>query len=59
MGRPTTKSDLLNAGEEKYEKLNALIAGMTEGELSTPFDFSGDEKKKRLIGEGIKTLGMF
>ena len=46
MGRPTTKTDLLTAGTTNYEKLNKLISGMTEKELSTPFDFSDDEKKK-------------
>ncbi len=46
MGRPTTKEDLLTAANESYEKLNALIAGFTTEELSTPFDFSKDEKKK-------------
>lgn len=46
MGRPTTKADLIKAAAENYEKLNILIAALTEEELSTPFDFSGDEKKK-------------
>lgn len=46
MGRPTTKSDFLRAAEENYTKLNQLIDSLTEEELSTPFDFSGDEKKK-------------
>jgi len=46
MGRPTTKTDLLTAATTNYEKLNALISGLTEQELNTPFDFSGDVKKK-------------
>lgn len=46
MGRPTTKTDLLTASTANYEKLNTLIDGLTEKELHTPFDFSGDEKKK-------------
>ncbi len=46
MGRPTTKAGLLTAANANYEKLNDLISGLTENELSTPFDFSGDEKKK-------------
>ncbi len=46
MGRPTTKTDLLNAATAGYEKMNALIASLTEKELATPFDFSKDEKKK-------------
>ncbi len=46
MGRPTTKTDLINAATENYEKMNVLISSLTEEELATPFDFSGDEKKK-------------
>lgn len=46
MGRPTTKTDLLTAAAENFEKLNTLIADLSEQELSTPFDFSGDAKKK-------------
>ena len=46
MGRPATNTDLLTAAAANYEKLNTLISGLTEQELSTPFDFSGDEKKK-------------
>ncbi len=39
MGRPVTKTELLNAAAENYEKMNELISGLTEKELSTPFDF--------------------
>ena len=46
MSRPTSKADLISAATAQYAKLNALIAGMTEQELATPFDFSADEKKK-------------
>lgn len=46
MGRPTTKSDLISASAEKYDEMNALIASLTEEELSTPFDFSRDVRKK-------------
>ncbi len=46
MGRPKTKEELLTAAAENYEKLNLMIASMTEKELSTPFDFSNDPKKK-------------
>lgn len=45
MSRPTTKADLLAASATNFEKLNTLISGMTEKELSTPFDFSGEVKK--------------
>ena len=46
MGRPATKTDLISAAGTNYEKLNAFISGLTEKELTTDFDFSGDEKKK-------------
>lgn len=38
MGRPTSKTDLVNAATTDYEKLNTLIADLTEKELSTSFD---------------------
>lgn len=46
MGRPTTKEDAIAASEANYEKLVSLIESLTEKELSTPFDFSNDPKKK-------------
>lgn len=46
MGRPTTKADLISAANENYDKLNSLINSMTEKELTTPFNFEGDDKKK-------------
>ena len=46
MGRPTTKTDLLNAATESYEKLESVINALTQAELETPFDFSSDVKKK-------------
>ncbi len=46
MGRATTKSDMITSATNNYEKLNILISEMSEKELSTPFDFSADEKKK-------------
>lgn len=46
MGRPTTKSDMITAAINDYEKLNLLILELTEEELMTPFDFTGDDKKK-------------
>lgn len=46
MGRPATKTDLLTAADTNFEKLNTLISGLTEQELTTPFDFFGDMKKK-------------
>lgn len=56
MGRSTTKTDLLTAASENYEKLNALIDGLTEEELATPFDFSSDEKKKEAHWKRDKNL---
>lgn len=46
MGRATTKTDLLENAISNYNKLNVLISELTEEELSTPFDFAGNEKKK-------------
>ena len=56
MGRPTTKTDLLNAASANYEKLNVFISELTEKELTTPFDFSGDEKKKEAHWKRDKNL---
>lgn len=56
MGRPTTKTDLLTAADANYEKLNALISALTEQELSTPFDFSDDVKKKEAHWKRDKNL---
>lgn len=56
MGRPTTKTDLLSAATSNYEKLNALISGLTEEEMETPFDFSGDVKKKEAHWKRDKNL---
>lgn len=53
MARPATKTDLINAATTNYEKMNVIIAELTETELSTPFDFTEDEKKKKHIGYGI------
>ena len=46
MGRAATKSDMITAASSNYEKLNMLISELTEAELSTPFDFTADGKKK-------------
>lgn len=56
MGRPTTKEDLLTAASANYKKLNKLISDLTEKELSTPFDFSNDEKKKEAHWKRDKNL---
>ncbi len=46
MGRATTKSDMITSANSNFEKLNMLISGLTEKELSAPFDFTADPKKK-------------
>ncbi len=46
----------MEAAAANYEKLNALISGLTEQELATPFDFSGDEKKKEAHWKRDKNL---
>lgn len=56
MSRPTTKTDLLTAAAVNYEKLNAIISGLTQQELDTPFDFSGDVKKKEAHWKRDKNL---
>ena len=56
MARPQTKEDLLIAAKENYEKLNTLIAKMSDEQLNTPFDFSKDEKKKEAHWKRDKNL---
>ena len=46
MPRPSTKEDLLKASQENYTTLMDFIDSMTEKELNTPFDFSGQPSKK-------------
>ena len=46
MPRPKTKDDLLLAARENYEALTKMVDGLTDKELSTPFDFSGEPSKK-------------
>ena len=46
MPRPHNKEDLLKAAQENYEALMNLIDGLSEKELNTPFDFSGQPSKK-------------
>lgn len=56
MGRPTTKTDLINAAADNWEKMNRLISSLTEKELTTPFDFEGDIKKKEAHWKRDKNL---
>ena len=46
MPRARTKDDLLELAAENYAKLMDMISNMTETQLNTPFDFSGDANKK-------------
>ena len=46
MPRPKSKDDLLKAAKENYDSLIKMIDGMTEEELSTPYDFSDSPSKK-------------
>ena len=45
MPRARSKNDLIKASNEQYQKLNDLVASLTEKELNTGFDFSNDPKK--------------
>lgn len=56
MPRPRTKDDLMIVANEKYEKLNSLIDKLSNEELNTSFDFSGDEKKKEAHWKRDKNL---
>ncbi len=56
MARPTTKAGLMAAATDNYRKLNVLIAGMTQKELTTDFDFAGDGKKKEAHWRRDKNL---
>ena len=56
MVRPQTKENLMIAAKENFEKLNILISKMSDKELTTPFDFSKDEKKKEAHWKRDKNL---
>lgn len=56
MSRPTSKTDLMTAAADNYRKLNALIDGLTEKELTTEFNFAADEKKKEAHWKRDKNL---
>ena len=45
MGRPTTKTELIQAAAEKYEELNKMISSLSKGELDTLFDFTKMKSK--------------
>ena len=46
MPRPKSKDELMKASAENYAKLMDLIARMSETQLNTTFDFSGDAGRK-------------
>ena len=46
MPRPKTKDQLLEAADKNYKALMKMIDGLSEKELKTPFDFSGQPSKK-------------
>lgn len=56
MPRPRNKEDLISAANASAEKLLALIENRTEEEKNTPYDFSGDEKKKEAHWKRDKNL---
>lgn len=56
MARPTTKKDLINAANSNFKQLTTFICSLTEEELSQPFDFSEDEKKKEAHWQRDKNL---
>ena len=56
MARPQTKENLMIVAKENFEKLNTLISKMSDKELTTPFDFSKDEKKKEAHWKRDKNL---
>ena len=56
MARPQTKENLMIAAKESFEKLKTLISKMSDKELTTPFDFSKDEKKKEAHWKRDKNL---
>jgi len=56
MGRPQTKTDLIEAAEENYEKLLVMIDSMTDAEIQMVYDFSNDEKKTEAHWKRDKNL---
>ncbi|MFT8351079.1 ClbS/DfsB family four-helix bundle protein [Clostridium saccharoperbutylacetonicum] len=56
MSRAATKTDLISGANSNFENLTILVNSMTEKELTTPFDFSGDGKKKEAHWSRDKNL---
>jgi len=56
MGRAATKEELLQSATENYEKLIEFMDGMSEKELETSFDFTGQPSKKEAHWKRDKNL---
>lgn len=56
MGRPATKTDLIEAAGTQFEKMWKLIDGMTEEERNAVFDFGDKYKGKEAHWERDKNL---
>lgn len=56
MSRAKTKEELIHSSEEGFKKLEEMISSLSEKELSTPFNFSADEKKKEAHWKRDKNL---
>ncbi|MGL5721878.1 MAG: ClbS/DfsB family four-helix bundle protein [Brevinema sp.] len=56
MARATTKSELKDFAISNYKTLNSLISSLTEEELTTPFNFTADDKKKEAHWKRDKNL---
>lgn len=56
MARARNKDDLLKFAAENYSKLMDIISKMTENQMNTLFDFSGDKSKKETHWERDKNV---
>lgn len=56
MPRPATKTDLIIAANQQFEKMWQLIDSMTEEEQNTAFDFGNDPKDKEAHWKRDKNL---
>ena len=56
MPRPATKTDLITAANEQFDKMWALIESMTEEEFGIPFDFGDDPRDKEAHWKRDKNL---
>ncbi|WP_288226184.1 ClbS/DfsB family four-helix bundle protein [uncultured Enterococcus sp.] len=46
MGRPTIKKELIQAGTDTYEKMNALLETIPEEKLMSTFQFDAENEKQ-------------